>query len=338
MVSYTIYMRGVWHFLKYNNAVPLLFGVLFLSSGVALAANPEIRDAAASAVLSRTEQVVSIDNTYLVGKDLSAYSPTVRIHAVTEDENKYYVSYTLDTISLEDYAWRDVRKEGSMAVSKAGLGPYGDLGMYATRQFKELIASELSYLREAQEREREQVSGAVVATTYGGLIGRFLNATTETLPGYTPVVAAPTEAEGGSFSAPGESSNAPGGAASAPAQSAQVSLQVLGNNPARVSLRSTYIDLGVVVLDPLNTNVGVHTYLDGVEVYSSPSVDTTKDATYVIEYRVTDRLGTTVSASRTIIVGSGAPPLSEEEPQPEESPATEVAAPSPSASSTTPTP
>src|SRR3989344_184867 len=91
---------------------------------------------------------------------------------------------------------QDVQKAEVMRVSKPDLGPYRDLGVYVTQQLKQILDRELAYLRQVQEKERKQVSQAVVATTYGGLIGQFLDTNMETLPGYTPVVVAPPEVAG----------------------------------------------------------------------------------------------------------------------------------------------
>lgn len=300
-------MRGFWNFIKYNNTVPLALGALFLSTGAAFAASSEARSMAASAVYSREQQVLSVDNTYLVNKDLSSYTPRVQITSVTEDDEFYYVGYTLSTIDLVTYAWQDAAKSETMRVSKADLGQYGDLGLYVTAQLRQVVERELTYLKDAQEKERRAVSAAVVSTTYGGLVGQFLDPTTEMLPGYVPVVAAPVEVASGSFSAPSDAS-VPADQASAGAQGASVGLQVMGNNPARVPVGASYIDLGVFLYDPHNTNAGVRTYLNGVEVFSSPSVDTSTTTSYAIEYRVADPKGGEVMARRIVLVGSAADP------------------------------
>ena len=245
-------MRGLLDFFKYNNLVPITLGVVFLGAGAAAAATPEGRDAAAAAVLSQEQTVLSIDNTYIANKDLSAYAPRAQILGVTEDEDTYYVSYVIATIDLQDYVWKDVQKSEVMKVSKPDLGPYRDLGVYVTQQLKQILDRELAYLKDVQEKERKQVSQAVVATTYGGLIGQFLDTNMETLPGYTPVVVAPPEVAGQPSSGSNEQgaggSSGPTGA-TVSGGSSQIGIQVLGNNPARVPLRASYIDLGAVLLD-----------------------------------------------------------------------------------------
>lgn len=289
------------NFIKYNNLVPITLSFILLGAGGALAASPEVRDAAAAAILSQEQQVVSVDNTYIVGKDLSGYTPQVRITGVTEDEENYYVAYSLTTIDIVEYVWQDVVKDEMMRVSKPDLGPYRDLGVYVTQQLRQIIDRELAYLGQVQEKERRAVSLAVVSTTYGGLIGKLLDGTTEALPGYVPVVTPPV-ADPSASPVAGQ-----GSARGAPAQggggsSSIISLQVLGNNPARVPLRASYVDLGAVLHDPRNTNVGVHIFLNGHETVS-PNIDTSTSSVHIIEYHATDPNGTTIMVRRIVLVG-----------------------------------
>ena len=299
-------MRGLVDFFKYNNLVPIPLGVVFLGAGAAAAATPEVRDAAAAAVLSQEQTVLSIDNTYIANKDLSAYAPRAQILGVTEDEDNYYVSYVIATIDLQDYVWKDVQKSEVMKVSKSDLGPYRDLGVYVTQQLKQILDRELAYLRQVQEKERKQVSQAVVATTYGGLIGQFLDTNMETLPGYEPVVKPPVEVAS-VVSSNGSPSTSSGQSASASSGSAQIGIQVLGNNPARVPLRASYVDLGAVLLDPYNTNVGLHIFMNGAET-GSPNIDTSTTTAYTIEYRATDKQGSTIVARRIVLIGEAVDP------------------------------
>ncbi len=285
-------------FIQYHNAVPIALGIMVLGAGATFAAtNPQ-------AIYSTQEQVVSIDNTYIVNKDFSAYTPRAEITGVTEDADYYYVAYKFYTIDLQDSVWQDVVKDETMNVSKADLGAYRDLGVYVTGQLKQNIDREIQRLTETQAIERKNVSQKVVATTYSGLVGKFLDATTETLPGYTPVVLPPQ--------LPGPVASAGGGqggetAASGGGGSSQIGIQVLGNNPAHLALRATYIDLGAVLLDPHRTNVGLHTYLNGVETLS-PSVDTSTSTAHTIEYRAADPGGNTIIARRIVLVGDAVDP------------------------------
>ncbi len=312
-------------FLTYNNAVPITISLVLLGAGSAYAAgNPE-------AILASEQTVLSVDNTYIANKDLSAYTPRVEIKGVTEDDENYYVTYDVTTIDIRDYVWQDYTRNERMVILKKGLE--GDLGLYVTKRLRDVIANELVYLSQVQDKERKAVTQQTIATTYSGLVGKFLDATTETLPGYTPVIAPPpaplSQAEEAQAAAVAAAQGSSGGSSSAPQSSgaAQVSLQVLGNNPASVPLRSQYVDLGVVLLDPFNTNVGVHTFLDGVET-SSPVIDTTVTGVHTIEYRVTDRAGVAVLVRRIVLVGDATSPGGEisSTPQPVAPPA---AAPAP---------
>jgi hypothetical protein len=339
-------------FLQYNNAVPIAVSLVLLGAGSAFAAsNPD-------AILSSKQNVLSVDNTYIANKELASYTPEVTITGVTEDEEYYYVAYDFTTIDIRDYVWRDFTRSERMQVSKKELDGK-DLGVYVTGRFRDVIANERLYLAQVQEKERKAVTQQTVATTYSGLIGRFLDATTETLPGYTPVIqeeipapssqAAAVVASGGAIPPPLPAQ----GASTGPAQ---IALQVLGNNPAQVALRASYVDLGVVFLDPYGVNVGVHTFLNGAEV-SSINIDTSIAAAHVVEYRATDPAGGVAYVKRIVLVGgaedpggaissSGTPvaPPPKPAPEPEPAPAPQQqqqqpeAAPPAPASETTPAP
>ena len=274
-------MKNLLHFLQYHNAIPITLGIIFLGAGATFAAtNPE-------AIYSSTQEVVAVDNTYIVDKDLS-------------------------TIDLGvDSVWKDLVKNETMTVSKADLGEYRDLGVYVTQQLKQNVERELARLRETQGIEKRNVSQKVVATIYGGLVGKFLDDKTETLPGYTPVVlppagpvasADPSAAGGGGSNAPSSS-----GSPSSGGSSGKIGLQLLGNNPARISVGTSYIDLGAVLIDPYNTNVGVYAFLDGRET-SSPALDTSTTTSYRIEYRATEPGGSTIVVRRIVLVGNAPDP------------------------------
>ncbi len=298
------------HFLKYHNAVPIIMGALFLSFGGALAASPEVRDA----IYDETATVESIDNTYIANKDLASFTPTVRITGVTEDEEQYYVTYTLTTIDVIDYVWKDTTKDRTMTVAKAAIAGR-DLGLYVTEQLRQVIDREISYLGEVQEIERQQVSQKTVATAYSGLIGAFLDETTEVLPGYVPVVVPPTPPSGqeGAPSSTGSSGEVAGdststqtpssGSTTTGAGSDQTppTIQLLGNNPARILVGNSYSDMGAVVTDNVNSNLGYSIMIDGRAV-TEVSIDTREEATYVIRYTATDQAGNSAYAERILEV------------------------------------
>jgi hypothetical protein len=287
------------HFLQYNNAVPIAVSVLMLGAGGTFAAtNPE-------AIYSSTQQVVSVDNSYIVNKDLSAYSPQAQITAVTEDGDNYYVAYDFYTIDLADGVWRDVVKRETMTVSKAFLGQYRDLGVYVTEQIKQNVDAEMARLHDTQDIERKNVTQKVVATSYGGLIGQLLDTSTQVVSDYTPVTESiPVQqvASAGQTQTDGNSGDSAGGN-----PSAQIGLQLLGNNPAVISLHTSYSDLGAVLIDPLHQNVGIHVFQNGAEVMA-PTVDTSTTSVATIEYRATDLSGTTVTVRRVVLIGGAQDP------------------------------
>jgi hypothetical protein len=77
---------------------------------------------------------------------------------------------------------------------------------------------------------------------------------------------------------------------------------VHGNNPAYVDVGTNYVDLGATMVDAGSPNVGIRTFLDGVEV-QSVTIDTSVAVEHTVIYRVTDTAGNVGEATRTVIVG-----------------------------------
>ncbi|MEK7628861.1 MAG: immunoglobulin-like domain-containing protein [Patescibacteria group bacterium] len=328
-------MNKLVQFLFYNNAVPLGLGVLFLGAGGVFAAtNPE-------AILSQTQQIISPDNTYIVTKDLGTFTPRAEIVGVTEDEESYFVAYRFSTIDLVDYVWQDVTKEDVMKVSKALLGETRDLGLYVTEELRQRIDREIAYLSEVQGIEKKQVSQKMVATAYSGLVGRFLDDTVEELPGYVPVIdepeppppveSVPQQLNGDTAPPPGENaSQQPDNAGSSvpPSQSNNTSnptndltpprIQMLGNNPARLTIGSSYSDLGIVVTDDVTQSPITQMYLNG-NLVTSISIDTSVVGEWVIVYDARDLAGNMATAMRRVEVYDATAPIT---PLPEETPTT----------------
>ena len=289
------------HFIKYNNAVSIAAGLLFLSFSGALAASPEVRNDVASAVLSQQLTVKSVDNSYIVNKDLSTYTPAIQITGVTEDADNYYVAYTISTIDVVNYVWQDAVEPKTMQVSKVLLNGE-DLGLYVTSKLADIEAWQVAYLKRVQDIEKAKgVQQAVVATAYSGLVGRFLDPKEEVLPGYTPVIPPPEPVTSGDGSSSGTDTS---GSASASTAGGPV-FQILGNNPAQIPVGAGYIDLGAVVTDPVQQNIGYQS--SGAEL-----INTTQPATFTVTYTATDQAGNTSTATRTVIVYDPAkgPPVS----------------------------
>lgn len=285
-------------FLRYNNAVPVSISLLLLSVSGALAASPDLRSDLAEGIVTTQTNTLSIDNSYIVSVNLETYTPSIQITNVTEDDTSYYIDYTLGTIDLDGGAWRDVTKKKELVVAKEAL--HGkDLGLYATGQLAEVGSQELARLRETQKIEKGNgVTEQVVATTYSGLIGKFLDSKEEVLPGYTPVIPEPTPSE--SSPATEESSPTPA-VSSSSGDTTPPGITILGNSLARIPINSTYVDLGVVILDNVSTNLEPSLVVDGVHV-SSVSLDTRSAGEHTISYTAQDSAGNTATVTRTVTV------------------------------------
>ncbi len=88
---------------------------------------------------------------------------------------------------------------------------------------------------------------------------------------------------------------------------------------------SIYNDLGVIVTDNIDTNLGYHMLVNGVEVLEI-QIDTSTPGEHTVEYRAADSAGNSASATRTVIVQDpvGAPaPDPEQTPNPAPDPAPE---------------
>ena len=175
-------MRGFVRFLTYNNAVPIAVSFLVLGGATTFAAtNPEL-------IVSKEEQVLSIDNTYIAAADFDRFSPTIVILSVTEDDETFYIEYEFTTIALVDYVWQHSVTNEIMEVKKEALGGHRDLGVFVTKQLNEKIKAEKKRLVQTQEIEREQISYKKVATKYSGIVGGMLTDKVTTIDGYEPVV------------------------------------------------------------------------------------------------------------------------------------------------------
>lgn len=98
-------------------------------------------------------------------------------------------------------------------------------------------------------------------------------------------------------------------------------ITVNGNNPAQVEIASGYVDLGAIVTDDVDHNLGLELFVDGTPV-EAVTIDTGAPATFTVTYRATDTDGHVTEAARTVIVGAGEGAVEEYEeyvePAPEE--------------------
>jgi hypothetical protein len=311
----------VVQFVKYNNTIPIVLGVIFLGTTGAMAATPEVRNA----VYTSSAQTVSIDNSRILSVDVDSYPLSVQIRTVTEDAEKYYVKYTLTTLALVDGVWTDSALSKELVVYKSALAGR-DLGTYVSAELAEVREYERRLLAETQSIERTNgLSQKIVATTYAGLVGKYLSPSEEVISGYTPVIAeAGTSAPEGSdpnrlanpIAAPTFDANSSGGLAVGGTQAApqgttgsgagdsvgpEVSL--LGESPAYVAVGGSYTDLGVAATDNVSRTLRLRRFLNNTEV-STIQISTATEGTYSIRYLVTDEAGNSTERVRSVIVQS----------------------------------
>lgn len=314
-------MNRFLHFLAYHNAVPVALGILFMGAGGALAASPAVQQS----FYNTTQVVQSIDNTRIASADVASLPLSVQVIGVTEDADTYYLAYSLTTIALVNGVWQDTAEPKTLSVAKSILARTGaDLGIYASEQLAQVRDAERQRLTETQKLEvKNGITAKVVATAYGGLVGKLFDPTTETFPGYVAVMTPKEDERPQGMSAPAGNSvsendsasqapdpqptveTPPGSPAPTPTATAPT-LSILGNNPARIEKGSTYADLGVLVTDDTMPNIGYTTTLDGV-VVDTITIDTSTVQTHSIVYSATNTAGMTTTATRTVEVYDPSP-------------------------------
>jgi hypothetical protein len=298
-------LKRLAHFLTYNNAVPLTVTVIMVGASTTYAVNnPEL-------LYEETTEIVSIDNTYIASVDLDTFTPYVDILEVTEDEEFYYVRYQKSTIELIDAVWQDVDMEYTLRVRKTRLGQYGDLGVYVTEQLKQVIATELERLRGTQVHEQLNVTQQQRVTTYRGLIGARLDASTETIPGYTPRVRPPqARPEPMRLAGPGPNSTVSGLREIEPSRAAFVErgndvslpddafateidmvpgrvpyLELLGPADLILLTGESYTDFGVAVIDAGAVNPVLERTINS-HLVNTVTISTAEPRDFVIGYRL----------------------------------------------------
>ncbi len=346
-------MKKFLNFLSYHNAVPIALSIMLLGAGGTYAAtNPE-------AIIAATSTVQSIDNTFIVNTDLSQWDYRVQVMGVTQDENMYYVAYQYETLQLQNDVWQKVIVLGQMKASKKETDQSGvDLGIFVAKELAQTIEREKKVLLAAQDIEKKKGEMLrTVATTYSGLVGKFLDDTEETFPGYVPVVDPITDDEANALANAAAAAQAEeiertmnvalanvptadqitqmvdaqvkallkGTVASPtpnePPSSGGPTLVVNGANPAQLIVGDVYSDLGATITGPgPNTNFTIHALVNGEEM-SIVLLNTSAPGEHTITYRATDDEGRTGEATRTVIVSAvGTPQDPPPETPPEETP------------------
>jgi hypothetical protein len=182
-------MQKIIQFIKYNNFFTIALMFIVLGSGVTFAATPQGREA----IVSSTDTVRSIDNTYIRTAHLDAHNFNLKVSRVTEDQDNYYIDYSYTNIDIKDFVWQPVFVQKSLNVNKKALDGH-DLGLYVSEQLGQLVDSQLVYLKEAQKIENAKgATYKVVSTQYAGLIGSMLSSREKVFNGYVPVIPEPQE-------------------------------------------------------------------------------------------------------------------------------------------------
>ena len=80
-----------------------------------------------------------------------------------------------------------------------------------------------------------------------------------------------------------------------------------GNNPASVAIGATYSDLGAIITDNVDQNIGYTVSLDNATStdLSNLTLDTSVGGTHYIVFTAADQAGNVTHATRTVIVGDG---------------------------------
>ncbi|MCL9972056.1 MAG: DUF5011 domain-containing protein, partial [Candidatus Pacebacteria bacterium] len=111
--------------------------------------------------------------------------------------------------------------------------------------------------------------------------------------------------QGAAGNAGGGSGSGGSGGAGAPDTEAPV-ITIVGNNPAEVTVGTTYADLGATVTDNVDQNLGITTLVNGVEM-TTVIIDTGTAGEHTVTYTATDLSGNVGTATRTVIVTEGEP-------------------------------
>lgn len=178
-------------FIKYNNAFTIIFVIIFFGTGVAFAADEDIRES----VYASEEKLVSVDNSLILSSDFDNFDFQLMIGGVTEDDKNYYAEYSYDTLAIIDGAWQRKKVEKTLTVSKDELNGR-DLGLYIAEELGENVRGELAYLKRVQKIETEKgESQKIVTVEYSGLVGKMIDPKSVVIEGYEPVIPEPVKEE-----------------------------------------------------------------------------------------------------------------------------------------------
>lgn len=168
-------MKSILNFLKYNNAVSfILFAILFVT-GAVFASSPQLRQS----VLAPKENVPVVtapaktDASKLLAENFKNYDLALRIDAIKEDAENYYVAYSYRTLEIRNGVWQEIRKISKMEIPKKLLGKR-DLKTYLSEQIGQVIDREIAYLSESQAIIKTK-SAPQKSSKYASLAGQEID-------------------------------------------------------------------------------------------------------------------------------------------------------------------
>jgi hypothetical protein len=153
-------MKSFLNFIQYHNFAILIVVAIVGFGGSAFAATEVVKQ------LSNSDAPV-VDTSALLSTDLDSFDMNFRIISATETDNGYIVVYSYHTLSLVDTSWQEIEKENTLHIEKTALLGT-DINTYALTQLSEVVAQELSFLREVQSNElAEREKGSKVRSLAG---------------------------------------------------------------------------------------------------------------------------------------------------------------------------
>lgn len=167
-------MRSLIHFIKYNNAFPVILAVVLLGTGAAFAASPKLREAVLSENNSAPQPFVTpkvADPTRLLQENIDTYSISVRIDNIIETKETFTVEYSYNTYDIVNGAWQETRKNRRMDVSKTLLGKQ-KITEYLFEQIGQIVHQELAYLNEVKKKATGNDGDKQRISKYAGLVGK----------------------------------------------------------------------------------------------------------------------------------------------------------------------
>jgi hypothetical protein len=173
-------------FTNKSNITNLAIFTIFAGGALTFANNAPVQDAVFNALGGEVKKVISIDNTYIVNKDFSNYTPTISVQKVEENGGNYFVTYLLNTIDIENFTWKDVSKTKTLTVNKESLAQYKNLASFVQYELKQVINSELDRLVRTQEVQKKIVSQKTTVTDYTGILGLVMDSKTVVEDPYKP--------------------------------------------------------------------------------------------------------------------------------------------------------